>query len=111
MRISILLFIGIFFSEATIVKAQPSQMLLPLPKPVVRKFILPQPQTGFLLSVPDSATTISPKNYLPLNFYSEHLGVMCKMELKLEKRTKLPLRIRLGSKDQVDYLEGKYIKH
>lgn len=40
-------------------------------------------------------------------YYTHHFGWACKQELKLEKTTKLPLRLRLGSKEQVDYLEGK----
>lgn len=111
MRISLIFFIASFFPGVTVVKAQSSQMLLPMQKLPAHKYILPEPQTAFLFSLPDSAKTLSPNNYLPLDFYSTHLGVMCKMELKLEKGTKLPLRIRLGSKDQVDYLEGKYRKH
>jgi hypothetical protein len=64
-----------------------------------------------LSPVKDSLPTLPAKNHLPLNFYSTHLGTACKLEWQLEKQTKLPLRIRLGSKDQVDYLEGKYIRH
>lgn len=50
-------------------------------------------------------------NVISQNYYSDHLGMMCKEELKLEKVTKLPVKIRLGSKDQVDYLEGKNYHH
>lgn len=50
-------------------------------------------------------------NVISQNYYTAHLGMMCKEELKLEKMTKLPLKIRLGSKDQVDYLEGKNYHH
>ena len=37
-----------------------------------------------------------------------HYGGFCKLELKLEKATKIAPRFRLGSVDYVDKLEGKY---
>jgi len=44
---------------------------------------------------------------LPQNFYKQGLGYFCKKELQLQKTTSLPLFIRLGSKEYVDYLERK----
>jgi hypothetical protein len=46
-------------------------------------------------------------NSLPQNFYKQHLGYFCKKELQLQKTISLPLFIRLGSKEYVDYLERK----
>jgi hypothetical protein len=44
---------------------------------------------------------------LPQNFYIQQLGFFCKKEAQVQKLTTLPLFIRLGSKDYVDYLEKK----
>lgn len=44
---------------------------------------------------------------LPQNFYKHSLGYFCKKEIQLQKLTSLPVFIRLGSKDYVDYLERK----
>ena len=44
---------------------------------------------------------------LPQNFYKQYLGYFCKKEMQLQKATSLPVFIRLGSKDYVDYLERK----
>jgi hypothetical protein len=44
---------------------------------------------------------------LPQNFYNQHLSFFCKKEIEVQKRTALPLFIRLGSKEHVDYLERK----
>ncbi len=44
---------------------------------------------------------------LSSNYYTQNLGFFCKKELAVEKYLKVPLRIRLGSVQQCDYLEGK----
>ena len=51
--------------------------------------------------------TISPSFYLSPSHYLNTIGWSCKQELKWEKATSLPLRIRLGSQDQADWLDGK----
>lgn len=44
---------------------------------------------------------------LPEDYYSKNLSFLCRKELQIEKITKLPLRFRLGSLEQVNLLEGK----
>lgn len=44
--------------------------------------------------------------YTPAH-YTSKLGVVCQQELKLDQRTPIALRLRLGSVESCDYLEGK----
>lgn len=44
---------------------------------------------------------------LPQNFYTQQLSFFCKKEVQLQRLLSLPVFIRAGSKDYVDYLEKK----
>jgi len=48
-----------------------------------------------------------PVRLLPQDYYSNGLSFFCKKELQIEKLTKVPFRVRLGSLDYVNALEGK----
>jgi hypothetical protein len=48
-----------------------------------------------------------PLQLLSQDHYSNNLSFFCKKELQLEKLTKIPFRVRLGSLDYVNALEGK----
>ncbi len=41
------------------------------------------------------------------NLYYQHLGWMCKQEIRLEKNTGIPIKLRLGSYNYCNWLEGK----
>lgn len=44
---------------------------------------------------------------IPLVYAYKHLALFCKLEVKLEQTVQLPVKVRLGSVDYVDWLEGK----
>jgi hypothetical protein len=44
---------------------------------------------------------------IPSHFYASQLGVVCKKEWMLEKKTGVPFRFRLGSVSYCDWMEGK----
>ena len=58
---------------------------------------------------PPGAVTrfVKPATILPRNFYNQHTGFFCQQEVQLQKATRLPVYVRLGTKDYVDYLERK----
>lgn len=45
----------------------------------------------------------------PIPSNSIQWGIMCRKEWALEKKTGIPLKFRLGSVEEVNKLEGKYI--
>ena len=51
--------------------------------------------------------TNSPTKIYPSDFYVSHLGFFCKKEWEFEKAVHIPLRFRIGSLADCNYLEGK----
>lgn len=72
-----------------------AQQKIPFPKTLVFKSTLYPSQ-------PKKPTTaVRP------DFISNRQGYVCRQEWKFEKKTGLPIRVRLGSLDYVNKMEGK----
>lgn len=59
-----------------------------------------KPSDYFPFKITDALT-------IPPDYATCRYGFFCRQELRIEKATKIPLRIRLGSLEQCNYYEGK----
>jgi hypothetical protein len=50
------------------------------------------------------------KSIISSNYYSNALGIICRQEIKLDKKLPISFRFRLGSVEQCNLLEGKGLK-
>ncbi|MEO8819203.1 MAG: hypothetical protein ABI267_01640, partial [Ginsengibacter sp.] len=70
-----------------------------------KKFLLPASS-----ETKQTTKNLSPFNLqqiIPSNFSTCTYGFFCRQELKIEKATNIPIRVRLGSLAQCNYYEGK----
>ena len=72
------------------------------------------PQLAAIAAPPAYLSSLTLSNSLPvlrqqpLCYSLEDLAFFCRLEVKIESATKMPVRFRLGDVQQVDYLEGKF---
>ncbi|PTM14109.1 MAG: hypothetical protein DA408_04250 [Bacteroidetes bacterium] len=58
------------------------------------------------LSLSSITSSATPRQQ-PLAYCTADLAFFCRLEVKMEKAAKIPVRFRLGDVQRVDYLEGK----
>lgn len=69
---------------------------------------LPKIEDTFAKKEEKSAQNVQPTwSFSESNVYDNHFGFFCKVEVKLDKVSKVPMRFRLGSMNYVNGLEGK----
>ncbi len=74
----------------------------PKVKPVLQHFLLHEP-----IIRTEQTNPIPPKTPLPAAWRYHDLAFFCKIEVKMEKAAKFPVKFRLGDVQYVDRLEGK----
>jgi hypothetical protein len=94
-------FLAIFFLSAFFCTAQDSKNI-----DLLTKFT-PLLKTGSFKSSYQLSPSPLRLVLLKPDYYTQHFGFFCKQELNVEKAIKIPLRFRLGSLEQCNYLEGK----
>jgi hypothetical protein len=63
--------------------------------------------TSYLVFANGPNMPLGPDLSIPQNLYYIQSGIMCKEEWQLEKATHVPFRVRIGSLDDCNKLEGK----
>ncbi len=97
----ILLFSNKLLAQSNFVSSN-AEIAKQFKKPTKTKNVNPQS------IITDTKTVSKPApNMKAFNSYKPVLGWFCYREIEIQKALKLPIFFRLGSKNYVDYLEGK----
>ena len=81
------------------------------PAKLFQRLTLKSPNKKAYYSLQMVVPSVAAKQIIAPNFYTDRLGYFCKQEIKFEKKTRIPLRFRLGSVVDCDRLEGKFRKN
>lgn len=92
-------------AQSKVVDFQLDSLFKPAWKPAGFFNVRDRKITGSHFFLAPAAT--KPSFVLSPSYYLHTIGWSCRQEIKWEKATALPLRIRLGSQDQADWLDGK----
>lgn len=108
----IFLFIIVYGLGLPGLKAQDKIPLYPLTKSIKNVFTQYQPIitpfTPSFFCLVDTPPLPGVKPPLgPRDFYRQHFGFFCKQEWGWEKKTQLPVKVRLGSYQEAQRIEGK----
>ncbi len=76
-------------------------------KYVTAKLVFGKPYVSLVKNTTKPLYSIIPAMLVSPTFYCDKLGFFCKQEIKLEKVIKFPFKFRIGSVQEVDFLEGK----
>lgn len=70
------------------------------------RFTLATP-SGFISQFSVANPAIRPTTVIAPDYYTRNMAWTCRQEWRLEKAVSIPVRLRLGTLEQVNYLEGK----
>lgn len=80
-----------------------SNLWMAAPKMIVAPVYLSSFQVADNKEIPGAKAPLAPNDY-----YQQHFGFFCKKEWNWEKQTQLPVKVRLGSYQEAQRLEGKW---
>jgi hypothetical protein len=111
MRTKAAVLVGVFFLLAQGAFAQlrtsPAAELLAVESRISVATYLLSPLLLVQDRLPDNAAATPTSRRIPLVYRFEDLAFFCRVEVRLEQATRIPVRFRLGSVNYVDHLEGK----